>query len=143
MLGRSVQHESTATGLDTGGLAGTPWDGDLHRCTTVDVVPLYGMQEARGSNPHSSTFSQFRGHLEVSVFGLWSLAGLQETYIGEMAEPSVLAGQRAVRCRSDMGTPGRPRLEASRAASRLIRVLPTMAAGRLDAAAHRRFHRAE
>jgi len=22
----------------------TSWDGDLHRCTSVDVLPLYGMQ---------------------------------------------------------------------------------------------------
>jgi hypothetical protein len=39
-----VQHESTATGLDSGGLMRTSWDGDLHRCTSVDVLPLYGMQ---------------------------------------------------------------------------------------------------
>jgi len=29
----------------------TSSDGDLHRCTTVDVLPLYGMQEVWGSNP--------------------------------------------------------------------------------------------
>jgi hypothetical protein len=33
----------------------TFWDGNLHRCTSVDVLPLYGMQEVWGSNPHSST----------------------------------------------------------------------------------------
>src|ERR1039457_1716936 len=51
----TVQHESTATGLDSGGLQRTSWDADLHRWTAVDVVPLYGMQEVWGSNPHSST----------------------------------------------------------------------------------------
>ena len=51
----TVQHESTATGLDSGGLMRTFWDGNLHRCTSVDVLPLYGMQEVWGSNPHSST----------------------------------------------------------------------------------------
>jgi hypothetical protein len=50
-----VQHESTATCLDSGGLVRTLRDGDLHRWTAVDVVPLYGMQEVWGSNPHSST----------------------------------------------------------------------------------------
>src|ERR1017187_6200708 len=43
-LPRAVQHENTATGLDSGGLMRTSWDGDLHRCTAVDVLPLYGMQ---------------------------------------------------------------------------------------------------
>ena len=33
----------------------TAWDGDLHRCTAVDVLPVDGMQEVRGSNPLSST----------------------------------------------------------------------------------------
>ena len=50
-----VQHESTATCLDSGGLMRTLWDGDLRRWTCVDVLPLYGMQEVWGSNPHSST----------------------------------------------------------------------------------------
>src|SRR5262245_15543585 len=30
-------------------------DGDLRRWTRVDVLPADGMQEAWGSNPHSST----------------------------------------------------------------------------------------
>jgi hypothetical protein len=51
----SVQHESTATGADLTGLVRTPWDGDLHRRTAVDVLPADGMQEVRGSNPRSST----------------------------------------------------------------------------------------
>jgi hypothetical protein len=33
----------------------TAWDGDLHRSTAVDVLPVDGMQEARGSSPLSST----------------------------------------------------------------------------------------
>ena len=53
--GRVVQHESTATGLDSGGLVRTSWDGDLHRWTAVDVLPLDGMQEVSGSSPLSST----------------------------------------------------------------------------------------
>jgi hypothetical protein len=54
----TVQHESTATDLDRSGLVRTFWDGDLHRWTAVDVLPLYGMQEVWGSNPHSSTSAQ-------------------------------------------------------------------------------------
>jgi hypothetical protein len=54
----TVQQESTATGLDSGGLMRTFWDGDLHRWTAVEVVPLYGMQEVWGSNLHSSTPGQ-------------------------------------------------------------------------------------
>ena len=34
---------------------GTLEDGDLPRWTRVDVLPLDGMQEVWGSNPHSST----------------------------------------------------------------------------------------
>ena len=48
---------STASGADLTGLVRTPWDGDLHRRTTVDVLPADGMQEVRGSNPRSSTSS--------------------------------------------------------------------------------------
>ena len=55
---RDCKHESTATGLDSGGLMRTSRDSDLHRCTSVDVLPLYGMQEVWGSNPHSSTPGQ-------------------------------------------------------------------------------------
>ena len=55
VLRRSVQHESTATGLNSGRLMRTSWDSDLRRWTPVDVLPLYGMQEVWGSNPHSST----------------------------------------------------------------------------------------
>ena len=33
----------------------TSWDGDLHRWTAVDVLPLDGMQEVSGSSPLSST----------------------------------------------------------------------------------------
>jgi len=40
----------------------TFWDGDLHRWTRVDVLPLYGMQEVWGSNPHSSTRKTRSGH---------------------------------------------------------------------------------
>jgi len=58
MKRRFVQRESTATGADLTGLERTPWDGDLHRCTAVDVLPADGMQEARGSSPLSSTRSQ-------------------------------------------------------------------------------------
>ena len=54
----TVQHESTATCLDSGGLMRTSWDGDLRRWTRVDGLPLYGMQEVWGSNPHSSTPAQ-------------------------------------------------------------------------------------
>jgi hypothetical protein len=52
---RRVQHESTATGVDSGGLVRTSWAGDLRVWTAVDVLPLDGMQEVWGSNPHSST----------------------------------------------------------------------------------------
>ena len=52
---RVVQQESTATGLDSGGLVRTSWDGDLRLYTLVDGLPLDGMQEVWGSNPHSST----------------------------------------------------------------------------------------
>ncbi len=41
----AVQHGSTATHLDAGGLAGTREDGDLHGWTRVDVLPPDGMQE--------------------------------------------------------------------------------------------------
>jgi hypothetical protein len=61
--GWPVQQESTATGADLTGRARTSWDGDLHRRTAVDVLPADGMQEARGSNPLSSTFPQFKGLL--------------------------------------------------------------------------------
>src|SRR6266516_573838 len=53
----AVQQESTATGADVGGRAGTREDGDLRRYTLVDVLPGDGMQEARGSSPLSSTRS--------------------------------------------------------------------------------------
>ena len=53
-----VQHESTATGLDAGGPERTRGDGDLHRDTQVDGLPLDGMQEVWGSNPPSSTAGQ-------------------------------------------------------------------------------------
>jgi hypothetical protein len=53
--GWPVQQESTATGADLTGLVRTIWNGDLHRRTAVDVLPVDGMQEVRGSNPLSST----------------------------------------------------------------------------------------
>jgi hypothetical protein len=53
--GLAVQQESTATGPDCGGLVRTSWDGGLRRWTVVDALPADGMQEVRGSNPHSST----------------------------------------------------------------------------------------
>jgi hypothetical protein len=53
--GWPVQRESTATGADLTGLVRTLWDGDLHRRTSVNVLPADGMQEVRGSNPLSST----------------------------------------------------------------------------------------
>jgi len=46
----AVQHGSTATHPDAGGLAGTRVDGDLHGWTRVDVLPPDGMQEASGSS---------------------------------------------------------------------------------------------
>ena len=49
-----VQQESTATGLDAGGPEWTRADGDLRGWTRVDGLPLDGMQEVWGSNPHSS-----------------------------------------------------------------------------------------
>jgi hypothetical protein len=54
----AVQHGSTATHLDAGGLAGTREDGDLHGWTRVDVLPPDGMQEVSGSSPLSSTPGQ-------------------------------------------------------------------------------------
>ena len=51
----AVQHGSTATHPDAGGLVGTWEDGDLHRETRVDVLPPDGMQEVRSSNLLSST----------------------------------------------------------------------------------------
>jgi hypothetical protein len=36
----------------------TSWDGDLRLYTCVDGLPLDGMQEVWGSNPHSSTAGQ-------------------------------------------------------------------------------------
>jgi hypothetical protein len=53
-----VQQESTATGLDAGGPERTREDGDLRLYTRVDGLPLDGMQEVWGSNPHSSTAVQ-------------------------------------------------------------------------------------
>ena len=55
MDARAVQHEITATDADPGGRVRTLWDCDLHRDTRVDGLPLDGMQEVWGSNPHSST----------------------------------------------------------------------------------------
>ena len=51
----AVQQESTATGADADGLAGTREDGDLRVWTRVDVLPPDGMQEVSGSSPLSST----------------------------------------------------------------------------------------
>src|SRR5216684_4173127 len=51
----AVQQESTATGPDAGGPEWTREDGDLRLHTRVDGLPLDGMQEVWGSNPHSST----------------------------------------------------------------------------------------
>ncbi len=53
--GGPVQQESTATGVDAGGPEWTRADGGLHRDTRMDGLPLDGMQEVWGSNPHSST----------------------------------------------------------------------------------------
>ena len=54
----AVQHGSTATHRDAGGLAGNrEEDGDLHGWTRVDVLPPDGMQEVSGSSPLSSTWS--------------------------------------------------------------------------------------
>jgi len=50
-----VQHESTATCPDPGGLECTLRDGDLRRCTVVDGLPADGMQEVRSSSLRSST----------------------------------------------------------------------------------------
>jgi hypothetical protein len=50
-----VQHGSTATHPDAGGLAGTREDDDLRGWTRVDVLPPDGMQEVSGSSPLSST----------------------------------------------------------------------------------------
>jgi hypothetical protein len=47
----AVQHGSTATHPDAGGLARTREDGDLHGWTRVDVLPPDGMQEVIGSSP--------------------------------------------------------------------------------------------
>src|ERR1039457_3345263 len=68
---RIVQHESTATGLDAGGPGCILRDGGLRLRTPVDGLPLDGMQEVWGSNPHSST-------REVFTFrcGLFSRLGL-------------------------------------------------------------------
>src|ERR1019366_908321 len=62
---RVVQQESTATGLESGGLVRTSGDGDLRLYTRVDGLPLDGMQEVRGSNPRSSTAAQ--GHNSKSA----------------------------------------------------------------------------
>jgi hypothetical protein len=51
----AVQHGSTATHRDAGGLAGTREDGDLRGWTRVDVLPPDGMQEVSGSSLLSST----------------------------------------------------------------------------------------
>jgi hypothetical protein len=51
----AVQHGSTATHMDAGGLAGTREDGDLRGWMRVDVLPPDGMQEVSGSSPLSST----------------------------------------------------------------------------------------
>jgi hypothetical protein len=56
----AVQHGSTATHPDAGGLAGTQEDGDLHGWTPVDVLPPDGMQEVSGSSPLSSTQVRYR-----------------------------------------------------------------------------------
>jgi len=58
----AVQHGSTATHPDVGGLAGTREDGDLHGWTRVDVLPPDGMQEVSGSSPLNSTRSTRSGH---------------------------------------------------------------------------------
>jgi hypothetical protein len=46
-----------------------PGDGDLRLGTCVDVVPLYGMQEVWGSNPHSST--QWSSRFSEAYFHVW------------------------------------------------------------------------
>jgi hypothetical protein len=66
--GWPVQQESTATGADLTGQAHTSWDGDLHRRTSVDVLPVDGMQEVRGSNPRSSTFFRICVRPKVTIF---------------------------------------------------------------------------
>ena len=50
-----VQHESTATCPDPGGLECTLQDGDLRLWTSVDGLPADGMQEVRSSSLRSST----------------------------------------------------------------------------------------
>src|ERR1035438_906110 len=66
---RAVQQRSTATCLDSGGLLGTCRDGDLRRWTSVDGLPLDGMQEVWGSNPHSST--QRSSRFGEAYFRVW------------------------------------------------------------------------
>ncbi len=51
---RIVPQKSTATRTDASGLWWTAWDGGLRGWTGVDVLPVDGMQEARGSSPLSS-----------------------------------------------------------------------------------------
>ncbi len=53
--GETVQHGSTATGLDLSGPRWTSRDGDLLVWTAVDVLPVVCKQGVRGSSPLSST----------------------------------------------------------------------------------------
>ena len=46
----------------------TLWDGELHRCTSVDVLPADGMQEVRGSNPLSSTVQKRNSNTSNGVY---------------------------------------------------------------------------
>ena len=48
---RVVQHGSTATGADSGGLACTLGDGDLRLGTAVDGLPSDGKEKIYGSIP--------------------------------------------------------------------------------------------
>jgi hypothetical protein len=74
-----VQQESTATGGDLTGRAGTSWDGDLRRRTAVDVLPVDGMQEVRGSNPLSSTqVRQVNSKSRASSSRAWYSSKIQQ-----------------------------------------------------------------
>jgi hypothetical protein len=66
---RVVQQESTATGLDAGGLGCTSRDGDLRLRTSVDGLPLDGMQEVRSSNLLSSTGQKRKSNESNSEYG--------------------------------------------------------------------------
>jgi hypothetical protein len=85
---------------------GTCWDGDLRGWTWVDVLPVDGMQEVRGSNPRSST--QVRAIIRNSDL---KISGHDTA--AKYSNGTCVTSRQAVRIQSPRGWPATARTAAT------------------------------